>query len=43
MNFQLADLQSRVNSFLFIGIELPNDDLLKVIISKNFVRQTNKH
>ena len=34
MNFQLADLQSRVNSFLFIGIELPNDDLLKVIISK---------
>ncbi len=34
MNFQLADLRSRVNSFLFIGIELPNDDLLKVIISK---------
>ena len=34
MNFQLKDLQSRVNSFLFIGIELPNDDLLKVIISK---------
>ena len=32
--FKLIDLQSRINSFLFIGIELPNDDLLKVIISK---------
>ena len=28
------DLQSRINSFLNIGIELPTDDLLKVIISK---------
>ena len=34
-NFKLIDLQSRINSFLFIGIDLPNDDLLKVIISKN--------
>jgi len=33
-NFKLIDLQSRINSFLFIGIDLPNDDLLKVIISK---------
>ena len=33
-NFSLKDLQSRINSFLFIGIELPTDDLLKVIISK---------
>jgi len=33
-NFKLVDLQSRINSFLFIGIDLPNDDLLKVIISK---------
>ena len=33
-NFKLVDLQSRMNSFLFIGIDLPNDDLLKVIISK---------
>jgi chromosomal replication initiation ATPase DnaA len=32
--FNLADLQSRVNSFVYIGIELPTDDLLKVIISK---------
>lgn len=35
-NFLLRDLKSRVNSFLDIGIELPTDDLLKVIISKSF-------
>ena len=32
--FQLKDLQSRINSFLFFGIDLPTDELLKVIISK---------
>ena len=32
----LQDLQSRLNSFVFIGIELPTDDLLNVIISKSF-------
>jgi len=32
--FNLEDLISRINSFLFIGIELPTDDLLKVLISK---------
>ena len=32
--FDLKDLQSRVNSFVFIGINLPTDDLLKVIITK---------
>ena len=32
--FKLEDLKSRINSFIFIGIELPTDDLLKVIISK---------
>ena len=32
--YVLADLQSRINSFVFIGIELPTDELLKVIISK---------
>ena len=32
--FILNDLKSRINSFLFIGIDLPTDDLLKVIISK---------
>ena len=34
--FNLKDLQSRINSFIYIGIELPTDDLLKVIISKTF-------
>ena len=34
MNFQ--DLKSRIDSFLFIGIDLPTDDLLKVIIAKTF-------
>ena len=33
-NFKLEDLTSRMNSFIFIGIELPTDDLLKVIITK---------
>ena len=36
MNLKIKDLQSRVNSFVFIGIDLPTDDLLKVIISKSF-------
>ena len=34
MKFKLNDLRSRFNSLLCIGIELPPDDLLKVIISK---------
>ena len=34
-NFALKDLKSRINSFLFIGIDLPTDDLLQVIISKS--------
>ena len=34
--FQTSDLKSRINSFLPIGIELPTDDLLKVIIMKSF-------
>ena len=34
LKFNLVDLGSRIKSFLFIGIELPTDDLLKVIISK---------
>lgn len=33
---QLNDLRSRINSFVYIGIELPTDDLLQVIISKSF-------
>ena len=31
---EFQDLKSRIDSFLFIGIDLPTDDLLKVIISK---------
>ena len=34
LNFNLKDLQSRINSFVFIGIDLPTDDILKVIITK---------
>ncbi|MDC1212161.1 DnaA/Hda family protein [Pelagibacteraceae bacterium] len=36
LNFNLNDLQSRINSFIYIGIDLPTDDLLQVIISKSF-------
>jgi chromosomal replication initiation ATPase DnaA len=36
LNFNLIDLKSRINSFIYIGIELPTDDLLKVIIAKSF-------
>ena len=35
-NFSLKDLQSRINSFIYIGIDLPTDELLQVIISKSF-------
>ena len=34
--FKLVDLESRIKSFLLIGIGLPTDDLLQVIISKSF-------
>ena len=33
-NFDLKDLKSRINSFIFIGIELPTDNLLRAIITK---------
>ena len=36
MKFSLEDLKSRAKSFVDLGIELPTDDLLKVIISKHF-------
>ena len=36
MDLNLIDLKSRINSFTFIGIDLPTDDLLQVIISKSF-------
>ena len=34
--FNLKDLMSRVKSSLVIGINLPSDDLISVIIAKNF-------
>ena len=34
--FKLKDLSSRVKSSLTIGINLPTDDLISVIIAKNF-------
>ena len=34
--FKTKDLRSRINSFLSMGINLPTDDLLKVIIMKSF-------
>ena len=36
MKFSLKDLKSRAKSFVNLGIELPTDDLLRVIISKFF-------
>ena len=33
---KLNDLKSRLGSFVNIGIDLPTDDLIKVIITKNF-------
>ena len=35
-SFKLKDLTSRIKSCLSIGINLPNDDLLSVILAKNF-------
>ena len=34
--FKLKDLVSRVTSSLIIGIKLPSDDLISVILAKNF-------
>lgn len=36
MKYQLKDLKSRATSFVDLGIQLPTDDLLRVIISKSF-------
>ena len=33
---KLNDLESRCDSFVNVGIDLPTDELIKVIISKNF-------
>jgi len=34
--FKLPDLRSRVSSSLMIGLNLPNDELISVILAKNF-------
>ena len=36
IEFKLKDLKSRISSFILIGIDLPTDELLQVIISKSF-------
>ena len=36
LDVKLNDLKSRFNSFVNIAIDLPTDELIKVIISKNF-------
>jgi chromosomal replication initiation ATPase DnaA len=36
LRVKLNDLKSRFSSFMNIGIDLPTDELIKVIISKNF-------
>tara|TARA_B100000029_G_scaffold220736_1_gene218427 strand:+ start:8843 stop:9502 length:660 start_codon:yes stop_codon:yes gene_type:complete len=36
LKFNLIDLKSRIDSCLYLGIKLPNDDLISVILSKNF-------
>ena len=36
MNVALKDLASRLKNFIDIGIDLPTDDLLRVILTKNF-------
>ncbi len=35
-NTKLEDLNSRFSSFIDIGIGLPSDDLVRVILTKNF-------
>ena len=34
--FKLPDLKSRINEIITIGIKLPSDDLISVILAKNF-------
>ena len=36
VKFNLIDLKSRAQSFINVGIDLPTDDLLRVIITKYF-------
>ena len=45
--FKLKDLTSRITSSLIIGIKLPSDDLISVILAKNFsdkqIKAEKKH
>jgi chromosomal replication initiation ATPase DnaA len=45
--FKLPDLKSRANSSVIMGIDLPSDDLISVILAKNFsdkqIRVEKKH
>ena len=34
--FKLPDLRSRINEIITVGIKLPSDDLISVILAKNF-------
>ena len=34
--FKLPDLKSRISDIITIGINLPSDDLISVILAKNF-------
>ena len=47
LKFKLQDLVSRVNSSIMIGIKLPTDDLISVILAKSFsdkqIRVEKKH
>ena len=36
LNAKLSDLKSRFDSFLNLSINLPTDDMIRVILSKNF-------
>ena len=36
LNVKLKDLKSRLDSFIDIGIDLPTDDLIRVILTKSF-------
>tara|TARA_B100000029_G_scaffold410095_1_gene411882 strand:- start:658 stop:1317 length:660 start_codon:yes stop_codon:yes gene_type:complete len=36
LKFKLPDLKSRINDIITIGIKLPGDDLISVILAKNF-------
>ena len=46
-NFKLPDLNSRTKSCVSIGLKLPSDDLISVILAKNFsdkqIKVENKH